>query len=56
MAAFRYEVLLIIIFSFFIFFFTLEKSLNIYGLLESFPAYFKKALINPVYLYLNITV
>ena len=45
-----------IIFPFFIFFFTLEKFLSIYGLLKSLLAYFKKALINPVYPSLDIAI
>ena len=40
----------------FYFFFILEKFLNIYGLLESLSAYFKKALINPIHSGLDIAV
>ena len=41
---------------YFFFFFALERSLNMHGPLESLLAYFKKALINPVYLSLDIMV
>ena len=45
-----------LILPFFISFFILERSLNIYGLLKDFLAYFKKAPINPVHPSLNIAV
>ena len=45
-----------IMFLFFIFFFTLERFLSIYSLLESLPAYFRKALINLIYPSLDIVV
>ena len=45
-----------IILSFLISFFTLERFLNMYGPLEGFLACFKKALINPVHSSLDITV
>ena len=41
---------------FYFFFFTLKRYLNMYNLLESLSAYFKKAPINPVYPNLNITI
>ena len=40
----------------FYFFFILEKSLSIYGLLKSLLAYFKKTPINPIYSGLDIMV
>ena len=45
-----------IIFPFFISFFTLERSLNMHNLLESLSACFRKAPINPVHPSLNIAV
>ena len=42
--------------SFFIFFFALERSLSMHGLLESLPAGFRKTLINPVHPNLDIAV
>ena len=41
---------------FFIFFFVLERFLNICGPLEGLPARFKKTLINPVYPNLDIMI
>ena len=41
---------------FFISFFTLKKSPSMHGLLESFSACFRKALINPIYPGLDIAV
>ena len=55
-AALRWEVLLTVMFSFFIFYFALERFLNIHGLLKSLPAYFKKTPINPIYSSLGIAV
>ena len=56
MAIFKWEILLIIILPFFIFFLTLERFLSMHGPLKGFSACFKKAPINPVYPSLDITV
>ena len=45
-----------IILLFLISFFTLERFLNIYGLLKNLLAYFKKTSINPIYPSLDITI
>ena len=45
-----------VILLFFIFLFALERSLSMQGPLESLPAYFKKAPINPIHSGLDIAV
>ena len=45
-----------VIFSFFIFLFTLKRSPSMHGPLESLPAYFRKTLINPIHSGLDIAV
>ena len=45
-----------VIFSFLISLFTLERFLSMHDLVENLPAYFKKALINPIYPNLDILV
>ena len=45
-----------VIFLFFIFFFALEKSLSMHGLLKNLLTYFKKTSINLIHMGLDITV
>ena len=55
-AAFRWAVLLRVILPFFVFLFVLERSLSIYGPLESLSACFRKAPINLIHSGLDIAV